>query len=88
MYIHIWNETMNLRGMKMYFCKCKDWLPVLCMGFKDTIVCGMKCREYLCPDCVEKTPENELTGKPLYTVDEYLAMREKIFNQFSQNNNK
>lgn len=84
MYIHIWNEKMNLRGMKMYFCKCKNWLPVLCMGFKDTVVCGMHCREYLCPDCSNNLPAGELTGGPLYTVDEYLAIRNKIATQITQ----
>lgn len=78
MYIHVWNEKMIHNGTEFRFCKCKNWLPVLCMGFKDTIVCGMKCREYLCPDCVKKTPENELTGRPIYTVDEYLAIRNEI----------
>lgn len=74
---HIFNERMNLRGMTLFFCKCKKWLPALCMGYKDTVALGMDCREYLCPKCCEKTPENELTGRPIYTVEEFVAMRNR-----------
>lgn len=77
-YIHVWNERMNLRGMVLFFCKCKKWLPSLCMGYKDTVAARMDCREYLCPECCENLPEGELTGRPIYTVEEFLAIRERL----------
>ena len=73
--MHVWNEKMTLtNGIKVVFCKCKNWLPPLCMGFKDTIVCRMHCREFLCPKCCENLPEGELTGKPLHTIEEFLKL--------------
>lgn len=75
MYIHIMNEKMTLdNGIKVCFCKCKKWLPPLCMGFKDTVIARMHCREYLCPNCSNKLLEDELTGKPLYTIEEFLKL--------------
>ena len=78
MYIHIMNEKMTLdNGIKVYFCRCKKWLPPLCMGFKDKVVAKMHCREYLCPDCYDNLLEGELTGGALYTVEKFLELRNK-----------
>lgn len=79
MYIHIMNERMTLdNGIKVCFCKCKRWTPPLCMGFKDKMIAGMKCREYLCPECCKNLPKGDLTGRPLYTIDEFLAIRNEM----------
>jgi len=43
------------------------------MGYRDTVVAGMGCREYLCSECCEKLPEGELTGRPIFTVEELMS---------------
>ncbi len=77
-YVHIMNEKMTLdNGIKVHICDCGKWLPPLCMGYKDSTIAKMQCRKYLCPKCSDTLPKSELTGKPLYTVEEFLALRNK-----------
>lgn len=72
-YTHVWNERMDLDGMVFLLCKCKRWRPSLCMGYKDTVIARLNCREYICPECCEKLPEGELTSRPIFTVEELMS---------------
>jgi hypothetical protein len=72
--VHIWNErNVTDDGRLWYFCKCKTWLPEPLLGYVETFVGNMRCREYLCLECCKKRANEGIHIQwPLMSRKDYL----------------